>query len=67
MGEGVGFDFHDAHKTEKGRAIATKLLTKFTPKITATIPDEFLLQVMRSGNTGKRLHDAPRIDDSRDI
>ena len=52
MGEGVGFDFHDAHKTEKGRAIAAKLLTEFTPKITAALPDEFLLQIMGSGIQG---------------
>ena len=44
MGEGVGFDFHDAHKTEKGRAIAAKLLTGFTPKITATLPNEFYIR-----------------------
>jgi hypothetical protein len=52
MGEGVGFDFHDAHKTEKGRAIAAKLLTGFTPKITATLPNEFLDQIMGSGIQG---------------
>jgi hypothetical protein len=52
MGDGVGVDFHDAHKTERGRAVAEQLLAGFHPRVSVENPEEFLLRIMASGMAG---------------